>query len=257
MSPSERRLAKGERVLVTGANGYIASHVVDVLLEEGYNVRSTVRAEKPWLNKYFSDKHGPGRFETVILPAMEIESAFGDAVNRVPAVVHMASNLSVNPDPTLVIPKVVAGTLNLLKAAAVQSGVRSVVLTSSCAAAYVRGQGTGSKSVIDEDTWNEAAVEAAWSSDTPPDARGFLVYAASKVQGGKEAWKWVEENKPGFAFNTVLPPFNVGTILPPEIGGSTMGFTRQLLEGNYFVTKLLPPRTSFPCPGKESMHSFT
>jgi dihydroflavonol-4-reductase len=31
-------------VLVTGATGYIASHVVQQLLAEGYNVRGTVRS---------------------------------------------------------------------------------------------------------------------------------------------------------------------------------------------------------------------
>lgn len=69
------------------------------------------------------------------------------------------------------------------------------------------------KNRTESDTWNDAAVEAAWSSETPQESRGFQVYAASKVQGEKEAWKWVEENKPGFTFNTVLPPFNVSVTL--------------------------------------------
>ncbi|OQU99116.1 hypothetical protein CLAIMM_04798 [Cladophialophora immunda] len=240
MSWSRRRLTRGELVLVTGANGYIASHVVDVLLEEGYNVRGTVRAEKPWLNEYFDDKYGQGRFETVIVQRMEDESSFDAAVKGVSGVVHIASDLSVSPDPNLVIPKVVAGSLNLMEAAATQPLIKSVVLTSSCAASYVIG--SSSKTVIDRDTWNDAAVNAAWSDDTPQEARGFQVYAASKVEGERQAWKWVEKNKPRFAFNTVLPPFNVGPILSPEIGGSTMGFIRQLLKGDDFVTKLLPPQ---------------
>ena len=33
-----------ERVLVTGASGYIASHIVRLLLEKGYCVRGTVRS---------------------------------------------------------------------------------------------------------------------------------------------------------------------------------------------------------------------
>ena len=31
-------------VLVTGASGYIATHIVRILLEEGYRVRGTVRS---------------------------------------------------------------------------------------------------------------------------------------------------------------------------------------------------------------------
>ena len=93
MSLSERRLASGELVLVTGANGYIASHIVDVLLEEGYTVRGTVRAERPWLNEYFDHKYGQGRFETVIVSSMEIESSFDAAVKGVSGVVHVVSLL--------------------------------------------------------------------------------------------------------------------------------------------------------------------
>jgi NADPH:quinone reductase-like Zn-dependent oxidoreductase len=36
----------GSLVLVTGANGYIAMHVVDQLLKAGYTVRGTVRSVK-------------------------------------------------------------------------------------------------------------------------------------------------------------------------------------------------------------------
>jgi uncharacterized protein YbjT (DUF2867 family) len=42
--------ATGAKVLVTGANGYIAIHVVDQLLKAGYAVRGTVRSEKKTLH---------------------------------------------------------------------------------------------------------------------------------------------------------------------------------------------------------------
>ena len=36
----------GGTVLVTGANGYVAAWTVRILLENGYNVRGTVRSEE-------------------------------------------------------------------------------------------------------------------------------------------------------------------------------------------------------------------
>jgi nucleoside-diphosphate-sugar epimerase len=65
----------------------------------------------------------------------------------------------------------------------------------------------------DPGTWNDAAVEAAWSKDTPAEQKPYNVYAASKTESERAAWKWFKERKPGFAFNTILPNMNVSLSL--------------------------------------------
>lgn len=56
------------KVLVTGANGFIAIWVVNTLLEKGYFVRGTVRSSDKGthLEKTFS-KYGD-KFEVVVVP---------------------------------------------------------------------------------------------------------------------------------------------------------------------------------------------
>lgn len=46
----------------------------------------------------------------------------------------------------------------------------------------------------------------------------MAVYAASKTQGEQESWKWMEANKPHFAFNTIVPCFNVSVPLEAHHG---------------------------------------
>lgn len=50
-------IAPGDKVLVTGANGFLAVHVVDILLKKGYAVRGIVRSlEKgEYVKKYFAE----------------------------------------------------------------------------------------------------------------------------------------------------------------------------------------------------------
>ncbi|KIW16465.1 hypothetical protein PV08_06519 [Exophiala spinifera] len=237
---TERRIPKGDWVLVTGSNGYIGSQVVDVLLQEGYNVRGSVRAEKPWLNKLFDERHGKGRFETVIVPSLSDEQAFDEAAKGVSGIIHVASDVSLSPDPEAVIPPVVAGTVLVLKTAAKYASIKSVVLTSSSSAVLIPEP--NKELEVDEDTWNDATVAAAYSKDTPESFKPYIVYAASKTEGERAGWKWYNENKPHFVFNTVVPNMNLGTILSPEIPGSTMGWTRKLLEGEDATFKMLPPQ---------------
>ena len=61
-------IAPGSKVLVTGANGFAAIHIVDALLKKGYSVRATIRSESKgtYLKKIFG-KYGD-KLEFVIVP---------------------------------------------------------------------------------------------------------------------------------------------------------------------------------------------
>ena len=59
------------------------------------------------------------------------------------------------------------------------------------------------------DTWNIATVNAAFGESTLAVVKPFTVYVASKTEGERAAWKWVEKNKPAFVFNAVLPYYPV------------------------------------------------
>lgn len=65
--PKDAILPQSSTILVTGANGYISSHVVDQLLKYGYKTRGTVRdvQESAWLQEHFDKEYGTGKFELV------------------------------------------------------------------------------------------------------------------------------------------------------------------------------------------------
>ncbi|KAL0934614.1 aldehyde reductase ii [Colletotrichum truncatum] len=233
-------LPQGSLVLVTGANGYIGSHVVKTVLEQGYRVRGTVRSPKPWLDELFQTKFGKDKFESYILSDLENEEALSKAFDGVTGIVHVASDVSFNDDPSAVIPWVVKATETVLATAAKFPGIKRVVLTSSSSATLIPEPNNRVR--IDENTWNDAAVNAAWDPNTPKEVKGYSVYAASKTEGERAAWKWVEKNKPGFVFNTVLPNCNFGEILHPEIYGSTMGWVRDVLKGDYKAFSVFTPQ---------------
>lgn len=100
---SQRLIAPGATILVTGANGYIASHVIDKLLSDGYKVRGTVRAEKPWLDEYFTSQYGKDSYESVVVPSLEDESALDKAFEGIEGVVHVVCMRRKNSHVNIVI----------------------------------------------------------------------------------------------------------------------------------------------------------
>ncbi|KFX98713.1 hypothetical protein V490_02167 [Pseudogymnoascus sp. VKM F-3557] len=223
----------GSRILVTGANGYIGSHVVQELLSLGYIVRGTVRSEKLWLDELFKSKFGPDSFESIVIPDLGNFDTLSKAMRDVSGVIHVASDVSFSPNAEEVIPKVVSATETVLEAAAKQpeGSIKRVVLTSSASAAALPQPGVEGV-VVTKDTWNTATVKAAFDENTPADAMPFTVYVASKTEGERAAWKWVKNNKPAFEFNAVLPYYTLGQVLHREITGSTMKWAANLLKGD-------------------------
>jgi nucleoside-diphosphate-sugar epimerase len=152
--------------------------------------------------------------------------------------------LTLNPDPFKVIPLVLSGVKNTLTAAARTPSVKRFVYTSSSAAATAPI--ANKKFHIDASTWNDADVEAAWA---PPPYTGherrLAVYAASKTLAEKECWRFMQEEKPAFVLNTVLPNCNIGRILSKEQPASTGGWYKGMWEGDAEMLKLLhqfPPQ---------------
>jgi hypothetical protein len=123
-----------------------------------------------------------------------------DLVAGVSAVVHPATNYSMDPDPHKVVPGALAGVHNALTAAAKEPSVKRFVLTSSSAAALIPRP--DEVLTVTTNTWNEDVIKDAYRDPPYEPERAYPVYAASKTLAEKEAWKFVEEEKPGFVLNT-------------------------------------------------------
>lgn len=79
----ESVIPKGSTVLLTGANGYIASHIADQLISAGYKVKGTVRNEEKGslIAEALEKRHDTkGAFSYVVVEEMSAENAFDDAI---------------------------------------------------------------------------------------------------------------------------------------------------------------------------------
>lgn len=186
-------ISLGSTVLVTGGNGFIGSHVVDQLLFAGYKVRSTVRDTKKnaWMNKFFEDRHGLGKLEIVEVKDISRAENFKEAMEGVSGVAHIASHIDTQAsEPEPAIPEAIKTVISALEAAAEEPSVKAVVLTSSAWAAA--GPKANTEYIVDQNSWNEEAVTAAWSKDQKPTSLNIL--QAGKTQAEQEAWKWYREH---------------------------------------------------------------
>uniref|UniRef100_A0A131YH16 Flavonol reductase/cinnamoyl coa reductase n=1 Tax=Rhipicephalus appendiculatus TaxID=34631 RepID=A0A131YH16_RHIAP len=230
--PSLRSLAMAQDnglVLVTGASGFIALHVVRALLKQGFRVRGTVRdakndrKTKPLRTCYPEAQHPVELAEADLLD----DAGWADAVKGCQLVVHVASpfpNAEPN-DPDDVIRPAVEGTRRVLKFAADAGTVRRVVLTSTMGA--VHGEvDTPADREYDENDW------------TNVDFKGLETYAKSKTLAEKAAWDFVNALPAAKRFElvTVNPSLVFG---PPLHGtyGTSIEVVKRLLDKS---TPLIP-----------------
>jgi UDP-glucose 4-epimerase len=122
------------RALVTGGAGFIGSHVVDTLLDEGAEVAIVdhlTRSPRPWVTNALN--RGAQLHVADVRDLAGLNTAFEAA--RPEVVLHLAAQVDVRrsvADPSLDAQVNVAGTVSVLEAA-LRTGARRVVLASTAA----------------------------------------------------------------------------------------------------------------------------
>ncbi|TFK79444.1 NAD(P)-binding protein [Polyporus arcularius HHB13444] len=201
-----------DKVLVTGANGYIGLWVVQYLLERGYKVRASVRSDDKGnaLKVLFKEKlpEHAANLEYVLVKDIGAEHAFDDAVKGVSGVVHIASPMTLEiEDPQELIGPAVGGTLSLLRSALSHGNdLKRLVITSSVKAVL----GPEPRTYTEED-WADYAVKEVEEKGKAADK--MSAYCASKLLAERAAWTFIEEHKPSWD----IAVLNVGWVYGPTV----------------------------------------
>ncbi|KAI1385808.1 NAD(P)-binding protein [Hypoxylon trugodes] len=208
-------------ILVTGANGLIASTIADQLLFAGYRVRGTVRnrAKNAWLASVLTARHGSDRFELVEIPDLTVTGVWTPVVKGVAGIAHVLGALDgAAKDSDKAIEAELPWHIALLEAATSEPNMKSFALTSSAWAAWTPDASV--KSVLTKWTWNDSAVQLA-RSDATPQQKGFAPWMAQKTLYEQKLWEWVRKNQDRipFTFNSILLDTVIGHCLHPKEQG--------------------------------------
>lgn len=209
----------GNLVLVTGASGFIAKHVIKAALDRGYGVRGTIRRPSAEADVRAAVGEGVPRLSFVRADLLS-DDGWPQAVGGCRYVVHVASPfpLLAPPDRDALVPVARDGTLRVLRAAA-DAGVERTVLTSSCVAIW-SGHAPDADRVF---------TEADWSLTDGPNADS---YSLSKTIAERSAWDFAAEHPSGMTLASINPSLVMGPPLDRHVEASA-GMVLMFLRGRY------------------------
>ncbi|TCD68557.1 hypothetical protein EIP91_010482 [Steccherinum ochraceum] len=197
-------------ILVTGASGFIASHIVTGLLDKGYRVRGTARGTKfVALQKTFAS-----RPDLQIIEVQDIASDdLSSAMQGVHAVIHAAAPLFGRAEPSKVLSGAIEGTMNVLRHS-LSAGISKIIMISTLGTAFDPALTYPfSGGHIEQSTCGEASEQDALDPSREP----LYVYVSAKIMAEKAAWDFARAH-PELDLTTINPAFNFGPfakIFPP------------------------------------------
>lgn len=209
-------------VLVTGANGYVASWIVKELLDAGCTVHATVRDP----NNTAKTEHlltladqAPGTLKLFAADLLT-DGNFDEAMQGCRVVMHTASPFvvrGIKDGYKDLIEPAVQGTKNVLESCNRTDSVKRVVLTSSVVAVYGDNADAGGK-VLTEADWNTTSN----ASHQP--------YPASKVAAEKAAWDICKaQNR--WDMVTINPGLVLGPSLTKASGSESLAIIGDMVKG--------------------------
>ena len=207
-----------EKVLVTGATGFIGLHCIQQLLNQGYQVNGSLRSmdRKGEVIESLENNNTPVEHLSLFELDLMSDDGWDAAMEGCDYVLHVASPFVLsNESLDFFVKPAVEGATRALKFAQ-KNNVKKVVLTSSFAAVGDTFDGTVS---FDESHW----------SDTTNDRMSN--YSISKTLAEKAAWDYVKDNDVDFKLSVINPTAVIGPSLSKDIGVSNSLILR-LLNGS-------------------------
>ncbi|MBO6514977.1 MAG: NAD-dependent epimerase/dehydratase family protein [Bacteroidia bacterium] len=229
------QIDKSKPVLVTGANGYVASWLVKMLLEDGITVHAAVRDPKnekkiAHLKELAAHSNGEIKFfKTDLLTP----GSYTSAMDGCELVYHTASPYTIDVKDPLkqLVEPALHGTENVLNTAKKVASVKRVVVTSSCAAIYTDAidsvNAPGGQ--LTEDVWNTTA------------SLEYQPYSYSKTLAEKKAWE-IAESQDQWDLVTINPCGVFGPSLNPNATSESINILKMLGGGDM---KMGAPKMGF------------
>lgn len=206
-------------ILLTGATGFLGSHVLYKLLQNGEKVRATKRATSSLENVkrvfrfYGEDKIALlEKVEWIDADLLDV-FAVEDAVKGMDEIYHCAAVVSFNPkDKEAMLQINARGTENLVNAA-LEAGVKKFCHVSSIAA-------------LGRNTTKDIVTEKIWWKPSPKNSD----YSVSKYRAEREVWRASEE---GLHVVIVNPSVIIG---PGDFTSGAYKMMQQAYKGIPFYT---------------------
>ncbi|KAF3006018.1 hypothetical protein E8E13_010618 [Curvularia kusanoi] len=246
-------------IFITGATGFIGSHVALQALEAGYKLRVSVRKEAQidTLRSIFSSY--ADQIDFVVIPDLSKPGAFASALQDVAHVFHVASPMPGKGDDFEqgYLQPAVKGTTTLLDTAQGFSTIKRVVIVSSVLSLMPMGAVGATEPIIAKgkcpfplrkppiNTPKEGLnpslpVDPKMSFPDDPQTAAGLKYHASKILAHRATLEWAATHKPSFNIISLHPSFVFGRSLTQTSAGALDGSNGLLWAG------LTGPRAGVP-----------
>jgi len=196
-----------EKVLVTGATGYIGLHCIHQLLKQGYSVNGSVRSPERRDEIFQALQNHNTSTENLNIFTFDLndDEGWDEGMEGCDYLLHVASPIALeNHDEDFFVKPAVAGVNRAMKFAK-KHNVKKVVLTSSVAAIYETME---SKSYYDENDWSD------------PENPAISHYSKSKTLAERAAWEFVENENHPFELAVINPALVIGPSLSGDLGES-------------------------------------